>query len=42
MVSSIVFPNMEYILCVPPIVCGLQLLAAIRFSLFVLGHGVWE
>src|SRR5216683_7145593 len=42
MVSSMVSPNMEYVLCVPPMVCGLQLLAAIRFSFFVLGRGVWE
>ena len=33
---------MEYVLCVPPMVCGLQLLAAIRFSLFDLGCGVQE
>jgi len=42
MVSSVVSPNVEYVLCVPPMVCGLQLLAAIRFSFFVLGRGVRE
>jgi len=40
--SSVVSPNVEYVLCVPPMVCGLQLLAAIRFSLFDLGCGVQE
>ncbi len=37
-----VSPDVEYVLCVPPMVCRLQLLAAIRFSLFDLGHGVQE
>jgi hypothetical protein len=37
-----VSPDVEYVSCVPPMVCGLQLLAAIRFSLFNLGRGVRE
>jgi hypothetical protein len=35
-------PQMWIRFCVPPMVCGLQLLVAIRFSSFDLGRGVRE